>query len=195
MQVSKIINAFRQEAKFLTSVANANKLPNYNLPEIAFVGRSNVGKSSLINSLCSQKNLAKTSNTPGRTQLVNFFQISSYFILVDLPGYGYAKVPEQMKEDWQKLISSYLKLSNNLKLVNILVDARRGMVDSDFVLIELLAGIDAAYQIIFTKIDKLNKTEIAELSTKYADTPHILVSSKNRTGITELQASFAGNLK
>lgn len=194
MQASKIINAFKQEPKFLTSMAFVKQMPNYNLPEVAFVGRSNVGKSSLINALCSNKKLAKISKTPGRTQLINFFQISNFFILVDLPGYGYAKVPEEIKLNWQKLISSYLRKSENLKLINILIDARRGITENDFLLIQQLSSVDAAYQLVFTKIDKLNKTEIEALSTKYADTPHILASAKTRIGIDTLQASFANYL-
>ena len=123
--------------------------------EFAFVGRSNVGKSSLINSLTSRKKLAKTSKTPGRTQLINFFLINKEYNFVDLPGYGFAKVPMSVKSNWGKIIGDYLT-SQRKKLVFVLLDIRRVPSGEDMEMLEWLAHYDADYTIIFTKCDKLS---------------------------------------
>ena len=129
--------------------------------EFAFVGRSNVGKSSLINSLTSRLKLARTSKTPGRTQLINYFLINDEFYIVDLPGYGFAKVPKEMKKQWGKTMERYIA-SKRKKIVFILLDIRRVPSDEDIEMLEWLEYNDMDYKIIFTKIDKLSNNERAK---------------------------------
>lgn len=129
-----------------------------NQTEIAFVGRSNVGKSSLINSLVKRNNLARTSKTPGRTQLVNFFDVNGDRYFVDLPGYGFAKVPNSIKKNWGNIISEYLN-SNRKKVVFVLLDIRRIPSNEDIEMLEYLEHYNIEYYIIFTKIDKLSNNE------------------------------------
>ena len=129
--------------------------------EFAFVGRSNVGKSSLINSLTSRLKLARTSKTPGRTQLINYFLINDEFYIVDLPGYGFAKVPKEMKKQWGKTMERYIA-SKRKKLVFVLLDIRRVPSDEDIEMLEWLEYNDMDYKIIFTKIDKLSNNERAK---------------------------------
>ena len=129
--------------------------------EFAFVGRSNVGKSSLINSLTSRLKLARTSKTPGRTQLINYFLINDEFYIVDLPGYGFAKVPKEMKKQWGKTMERYIA-SKRKKLVFVLLDIRRVPSDEDIEMLEWLEYNEMDYKIIFTKIDKLSNNERAK---------------------------------
>ena len=129
--------------------------------EFAFVGRSNVGKSSLINSLTSRLKLARTSKTPGRTQLINYFLINDEFYIVDLPGYGFAKVPKEMKKQWGKTMERYIA-SKRKKLVFVLLDIRRVPSDEDIEMLEWLEYNEMNYKIIFTKIDKLSNNERAK---------------------------------
>lgn len=129
--------------------------------EFAFVGRSNVGKSSLINSLTSRLKLARTSKTPGRTQLINYFLINDEFYIVDLPGYGFAKVPKEMKKQWGKTMERYIA-SKRKKLVFVLLDIRRVPSDEDIEMLEWLEYNNMDYKIIFTKIDKLSNNERAK---------------------------------
>ena len=129
--------------------------------EFAFVGRSNVGKSSLINSLTSRLKLARTSKTPGRTQLINYFLINDEFYIVDLPGYGFAKVPKEMKKQWGKTMERYIE-SKRKKLVFVLLDIRRVPSDEDIEMLEWLEYNEMDYKIIFTKIDKLSNNERAK---------------------------------
>lgn len=148
-----------KSADFVKSAVYDRDYPEV-LPKIefAFVGRSNVGKSSLINSLTNRKKLAKTSKTPGRTQLINFFLINKEFNFVDLPGYGFAKVPMSVKSNWGKIIGDYLT-SNRQKLVFVLLDIRRIPSGEDMEMLEWLSHYDADYTIIFTKCDKLSNNE------------------------------------
>jgi GTP-binding protein len=133
--------------------------PADRLPEIAFLGRSNVGKSSLINALTGQKKLAFTSNTPGRTQTINFYRIDSAFYFVDLPGYGYARVPKHFASEWKKLIDHYLENRETLILSCLILDTRRGWMDKDLDLKRWLEHHGRPYLVIATKTDKVNQSE------------------------------------
>jgi GTP-binding protein len=145
--------------EFVTSSARPEKFPADRLPEIAFLGRSNVGKSSLINALTGQKRLAFTSNTPGRTQTINFYRIDGAFYFVDLPGYGYARVPEHYLLEWKKLIEQYLQERETLKLSCLILDTRRGWMEKDLDLKRWLEYHGRPYLVIATKTDKLNQSE------------------------------------
>lgn len=193
---------FKYEAKFVAGADKIERLPKLLLPEVAFVGKSNVGKSSLINSVCRRKKLARTSNSPGRTRQINFFSIADKITLVDLPGYGYAKVPPSFKKGWEKLIMHYLKNSQNLKLVNFLIDARRGFKQDDIDVMELLVQFDVPFQIILTKVDKkgvdkeLEQQMRSELESIGIDNCTIITtSSKSGLGIRELQVSIVASLQ
>jgi GTP-binding protein len=146
-------------SEFVTSAGRPDLFPADRLPEIAFLGRSNVGKSSLLNALTGQKKLAFTSNTPGRTQTINFYRIGEAFYFVDLPGYGYAKVPPRMALEWKALIEQYLEQRETLKLSCLILDARRGWMDKDLELKRWLEYHGRPYLVIATKIDKLNQSE------------------------------------
>jgi len=147
------------KAEFIASSAKPAAFPSDRLPEIAFLGRSNVGKSSLINALTGQKGLAFTSNTPGRTQTINFYKVDGSMYLVDLPGYGYARVPRGHQQEWKKLIEQYLEERETLKLSCVILDSRRGWMDKDLDLKRWLEHHGREYLVIATKTDKLNQSE------------------------------------
>jgi len=157
-----------KQAEFAMSVAHAAQLPKDNLPQIAFCGRSNVGKSSLINSLLNRRHLAKTSNTPGKTRLLNFFRLTPSespiqpFYFVDLPGYGYAKVSQSEREQWRQLIESYLEKSDKLCGIISLIDSRHGPLESDLELLSWLAHLRQRIVVVATKADKLSNKQRAE---------------------------------
>lgn len=157
-------------AVFVKSVADVSTLKSIagSLPEIAFVGRSNVGKSSLINMLCNQKSLAKTSATPGRTRLVNFFLINSNTHLVDLPGYGYALASKQEQKSWEGLLESYLTNSKKLRCVFVLMDIRHLPNENDKLMLKFLQAHNIAFYCIATKADKLSKAQISNSIQKMA---------------------------
>lgn len=192
---------FRHQAKFVVGAMDIKQLPNFALPQVAFVGKSNVGKSSLINTICNNKNLAKVSNTPGRTRQINFFNLVDKLIIVDLPGYGFAEVPNQVKEQWEILINHYLRNSDNLKLVNLLIDSRRGIKENDKKVAELLLANQRDFQIIFTKSDKatdrknLNLEAQNFLATLNYSCNIIYVSSRSKKGARELKTSLAKCIK
>ncbi|HNY51622.1 MAG TPA: ribosome biogenesis GTP-binding protein YihA/YsxC [Smithella sp.] len=146
-------------AEFIKSAVWPPQYPPATMPEIAFVGRSNVGKSSLINTLVGRKNLAKTSNTPGRTQLINFFTINEKISFVDLPGYGFAKVPRSVKKDWGDMIEAYLRERQSLCLVIFILDIRRDPSVDDLSLREWLEHYRIPYLYILTKSDKLSNNQ------------------------------------
>jgi GTP-binding protein len=147
------------EAEFIKSASSPEQFPADGLPEVAFLGRSNVGKSSLINALAGKRGLAFTSSTPGRTQAINFYRIDGKLYFVDLPGYGYAKVPLASKEEWAKLIEHYLKNRSTLGLSFLILDARRGWMDKDLDLKKWLEANNHRYVVVASKIDKLNQAE------------------------------------
>lgn len=147
------------DVSFLTSVFDLKQLPDPDLPEIAFAGRSNVGKSSLINKLIQRKNLVKTSARPGKTQSLNFFLLDKSIYLVDLPGYGYAKVSKKMQADWQNLITGYLEERENLKCVIVIIDLRHAMKVSDLQLVDWLRSKKVPFLLVYTKADKLSANQ------------------------------------
>src|SRR5215472_17836190 len=147
-------------AEFVVSSGKPELFPKDRLPEVAFLGRSNVGKSSLINALTGQKGLAFTSSAPGRTQTINFYRIDGAFYFVDLPGYGYARVPPGMALEWKKLIEQYLNKRETLKLSCLILDARRGWMDRDLDLKRWLEHHDRQYLVVTTKTDKMNQSEL-----------------------------------
>jgi GTP-binding protein len=177
-----------KSARFIKSAANKSHYPEPTLPEIAFAGRSNVGKSSLINALVNRKRLVKTSSTPGRTQLINFFDINEDIIFVDLPGYGYAKVPEKIRKQWGPMVETYLSTRVTLKGVVTILDIRRtpGPEDRD-----LLAWLDRQAipaLLVLTKADKLSKAKAmdqqAAIGKELGVSPDLLIlfSAKTRQG-------------
>jgi GTP-binding protein len=176
------------EAKFLVSNSDSEKCPAPSMPEYAFIGRSNVGKSSLINMLTNRKNLAKTSATPGKTQLINHFIINEKWYLVDLPGYGYAKVSKTSKASWEKMIRDYLLKRKNLMNVFVLIDSRLDPQKIDLAFINWLGEKMVPFSIAFTKIDKLKKQQIIysvenykkELKKSWEALPPLFITSAEK---------------
>ncbi len=146
-------------AKFLTSALRPGQYPKDGRPEFAFAGRSNVGKSTLLNNLLNKKGMAKTSSTPGKTQTINFFDINGRIYFVDLPGYGYAKVPKSVKANWGRVMTAYLSERDPLRLVVQLLDARHKPTDNDLDMLELLDHAEVPTLIAATKIDKVKRSQ------------------------------------
>lgn len=159
-----------KQAEFIKSAAKPKDYPPALLPEVAFVGRSNVGKSSLINVLAGRKALVRTSSTPGRTQLINFFDINGKLTLVDLPGYGYAKAPPELRKQWGPMIETYLAKRENLKTVVLILDIRRIPSDGDLQMLRWLENYNIPPVLVLTKCDKLSKTERAKQTALIAAT-------------------------
>ena len=147
------------DVSFLTSVFDLRQLPDQDMPEIAFAGRSNVGKSSLMNRLINRRNMVKTSGKPGKTQSLNFFLLDNSIFLVDLPGYGYTKVSKQMQASWQSLITGYLESRENLKCVVVIVDLRHAMKILDLQLVDWLRSKGVPFLLVYTKADKLSANQ------------------------------------
>lgn len=186
----------KAKARFITSAAKPEQFPPETLPELAVVGRSNVGKSSLINALTGQSNLARTSRTPGRTRLVNWFEVNGKFLLVDLPGYGYAEVSRDMRESWRPLIEKYLADRKTLAGVLLLIDVRRGPGDEELDFVPWLEARDVPIVVALTKADKLPKNKRMLEVTKAKKTlglkrdPHA-VSAQTGDGLDGLWRSVA----
>ena len=189
---------FRRPIDFLKGVVNVDGLPAADRPEIAFAGRSNVGKSSLINALCRRKSLARTSNTPGRTREINFFTVEEEAYLVDMPGYGFAKVPKDLVAGWTRLIERYLRGRDTLKRTFLLIDARHGIKKNDIEIMQKLDQAAQLYQIVLTKADKLKPGErerrLADVQQKITKHPAcfplvLMTSSEKNWGIEALRGA------
>ncbi|MBA3879347.1 MAG: YihA family ribosome biogenesis GTP-binding protein [Sphingobium sp.] len=185
---------------FLKSAPGLEHLPDPVVPEIAFAGRSNVGKSSLLNALTGRNGLARTSNTPGRTQELNFFDVGAplAFRLVDMPGYGFAKAPKDVVKKWRFLINDFLRGRQVLKRTLVLVDARHGLKDVDHEILDMLDKAAVSYRLVLTKADKIKPTELAAVTEATAAEarkhpaahPQVLsTSSEKGFGIAELRAA------
>lgn len=148
------------KAEFVTSAVAPEGYPAERLPEIAFMGRSNVGKSSLINSLLGNRKLARTSSTPGRTQLINFFRVNDAFLFVDLPGYGYAKVPERIRREWGGMVENYLANRNELVLCILIIDSRHAPTANDLRLKSWLEHHELPFVVVSTKADRLSNNQL-----------------------------------
>ena len=155
--------------EFIQSVDNWKKCPDLPHPEYAFIGRSNVGKSSLVNMLANRKTLAKTSSRPGKTQTINHYLVNDSWYLVDLPGYGYATISKTMREMWVRMIEDYLINRENLQLVFVLIDARHEPQENDIHFINNLGELGLPYSIVFTKIDKVSKNKLTENINKFME--------------------------
>lgn len=200
-QLEKGKKLFAGDCSFVLGVARLEQLPSDNqMEEIAFAGRSNVGKSSLVNAVTGRRTLAKTSNTPGRTQQLNYFNLDNNLYMVDLPGYGFAKAPENMVRQWQKMIFAYLQGRVNLKRVFLLIDARHGIKKVDSDIMEMLDKAAVNYQIVLTKADKISAAALDKVMQETAQTikkhpaAHINIiatSSETGFGINELRAEIA----
>ncbi len=193
------------DAKFLTSAQSIKDSPTPDVVEVAFLGRSNVGKSSLLNTLTNRKGLAKSSSTPGKTQLINYFDIKFktsneelpylYARFVDLPGFGYAKVSKSLKRDWNKNLTGYLEQRPNLQIFIHLIDARHPTLEIDKNVFNFLNSIKRGDQIIinaFTKIDKLKQNDLQKLKREYPD--GIFISNLKKRGLEDLQKAITGYL-
>jgi GTP-binding protein len=194
---------FARPWTFLRGASSVASLPPADGIEIAFAGRSNVGKSSLINALVGQKALARTSNTPGRTQELNFFVAEAGLTIVDMPGYGYAKAPKDSVKDWTRLVFDFLKGRSNLRRVYVLIDARHGVKANDLEALELLDKAAVSYQLVLTKADKLKPGGLATvleatraaIAKRPAAHPEVLATSSGTgAGIPELRAEIAAFL-
>jgi GTP-binding protein len=191
---------FAAESKFKTGAGGPASIPRPTLPEIAFAGRSNVGKSSLINALVGRKALVRVSRTPGRTQEINFFELGGRLMLVDLPGYGFAKAPLQAVAAWNALVEAYLRGRAILRRTMLLIDGRHGIKDSDRATMTTFDMAAVPYQLVLTKIDKVGTAElvatraavVAEAARHPAAHPDIMAASAwNGDGLPELRAALA----
>jgi len=192
---------FAGETDFVKGVVAMDGLPEADRPEVCFAGRSNVGKSSLINALTGRKGLARASNTPGRTQEINYFTVGESHYLVDLPGYGYANAPVAVVEKWQRLLKNYLRGRVTLRRAFVLVDARHGIKSVDEEIMALLSSAAVTFQCVMTKTDKLKKGELdkvlIQVREKLQKFPSaypemVMTSSEKGEGIESLRAIIAG---
>ena len=191
-----------KEALFVVSSANVTQCPKSELPEYAFIGRSNVGKSSLINMLCQRKALAKTSSTPGKTQLINHFLINKDWHLVDLPGYGYAKVSKTLRATFSKLILDYLNKRENLVHLFVLIDSRLKPQAIDVQFVNMIGEAGLSFSVIFTKSDKINQSDLnknislfkEEMSKSWDELPQFFVTSSAKSRGRDEVLSFVDQM-
>ena len=180
---------------------NCENLKDFNLPEFCFTGRSNVGKSSIINSLLNKKKIATTSNKPGHTKKIFFYKVTNSFVIADLPGYGFANMSKKKKEEISELLFFYLTKRKNLKRIFVLVDSRHGLKPSDKSFIELLQKYNLSHQIVFTKFDKVlpnyEKNLLKNVENSYVNMQEkvIFSSSKTKIGIKEIRKEIIGTIK
>ncbi len=192
---------FAQECTFMLGVASLVQLPEPDLPEVALIGRSNVGKSSLLSALTGRKTLARVSNTPGRTQQINFFNLGNRLWLVDLPGYGFAEAPQPMVAAWTKMIRAYLKGRLTLRRVGLLIDSRHGVKKTDAEMMKMLDNAAVPYRVVMTKTDKIGPLALAKVTEAVqkmlvkhpaaAPIP-LATSSETGVGIAALRAELTG---
>jgi GTP-binding protein len=191
---------FAQPCEFVTGIADLARLPPAGLPEVAFGGRSNVGTSSLSNALTGRRQRARTSQTPGRTQQINLFELGRRLVLVDLPGYGYAQAPKGTVSAWQRLERQYLRGRSALLRTSVLIDARHGFKDVDRTFMTMLGEAAVAYQLVLTKVDQQRAGELpdllatleAELARKPGAHPDLIATStRSGAGIERLRATLA----
>lgn len=185
------------DVTFLISAFRESQYPPPDKPEIAFAGRSNVGKSSLINVLVNRKNIARTSSSPGRTRSINFYSVNKSLYFVDLPGYGFARVPIKVKKSWQKMVETYLQKRSNLKGVVVIIDIRRGPVSWDMDLLNWLRHYNIPNMIVLTKADKISRQQARKQARMIVNqfpgistAAPILFSSKTREGREEIWESI-----
>ncbi len=190
---------FARESKYVSSASSVESIPVFELPEVAFAGRSNVGKSSLINAVTGRNSLARVSSSPGCTKALNFFTLNDKISVVDMPGYGYAKASKREVKGWGKLMFSYLRGRVQLKRIFLLIDGRHGIKDNDFEMMSMLDEYANPYQIILTKCDKVSQTEKMLLAEKTASSiakhaaafPNfIMTSSRDKIGIADIRAEI-----
>lgn len=189
-----------KSAEFITSALSQSQYPEELYPEIAFAGRSNVGKSSLMNALLNRKKLVKTSSTPGKTQMINFFLINQAFSFVDLPGYGYAKVPKNIRKQWKPMMENYFQIRSTLRLVVCLIDARRKISETDIQLMDFLEKYKKHRVLVFTKFDKLKKNEQNSFTNKMKkdyglqSRDFFKISSARKEGLNDLWEELSSYL-
>jgi len=190
---------FSSQVDFVKGVVSLDGFPPDDRPEVCFAGRSNVGKSSLLNAITKRKSLARTSNTPGRTQQINYFSVGNKLYIVDLPGYGYAKAPLHEVQKWQELVFSYMSGRRNLKRIFLLIDIRHGIKSNDIEIMNLLDEAAVNYQIIFTKCDKIKGQTLENLVMDYAKSldsqiavyPEVIISSaQQKEGIEIIRSEI-----
>jgi GTP-binding protein len=168
-----------EKQKFIASVFSATELPKEKLPEVVLCGRSNVGKSSFINSLFNRKNLAKTSSTPGKTRSINYYEIDSKFYVVDLPGYGYAKISQSERIKWGNLINDFFSTSKHIQLTIHLIDSRHKPTELDIELNDMLRTLDIPYIVLLNKSDKLKQSEFSVSKKKVIEVFPELILNEN----------------
>lgn len=197
MVQSQADKLFLGACDFVLGAAALSQIPDGKLPEVAFIGRSNVGKSSLINALVQRKGLARTSNTPGRTQQLNFFNLGGRLMIADLPGYGYAKASKSDVAEWNQLIRDYLRGRAPLRRVCLLIDSRHGLKDSDIEMMKMLDVAAVPYQLILTKSDKKQTLNVEQAGIDAVRSNHpalhpevLITSSEKRIGIEQLREAL-----
>lgn len=200
----KLKDFYKDRPVFVGSFPSVMQIPFSNLKEIAFIGRSNVGKSSLINAVFNAPGLAKTSSTPGRTQQLNFFNMQDVLMIVDLPGYGFAKAPKDVVKNWNDNVNTYLKGRAQLRRVFLLVDCRQGLKQVDLDMMQMLDASAVNYQVVLTKLDKVSASDVervkSEIFGMYKNHPamHPLIlssSSENGMGLDEIRGEIFDLIK